>query len=184
MTARAPLLVIAHPQEARAFSDIPHLVTGIGKVSAAITLTRTLEQAEPGAINAVVVLGTAGLLNNDKDINTVYQVTSAVQHDFSLGSATLSTAANVIVPDTAMIATGDVFLKDDAQRRLLREKGADLVDMETWVYAEVCRRFDLPIQVFKVPSDYADSSTTDEEWDAIVLQRSHELRAFYEKHIR
>ena len=36
----------------------------------------------------------------------------------------------------------------------------------------------MPLQVFKAPSDFADSSTTDEEWDTVVFTKSDQLFAF------
>ena len=37
------------------------------------------------------------------------------------------------------------------------------------------------LQVFKVPSDFADSSTTQDEWDQIVFHKSEQLRAFWDE---
>lgn len=182
------LLVFAHRDEATAFADIAHLVTGVGKVNAAVSLAAALadRDRDPAAANIerVVVLGTAGVVGEGQDrldLNTVYQITGAVQHDFSLPSPELRPAGAVILPDhTTTIATGDVFVKDDAQRAHIHGLGAALVDMETYSFATVCERFDVPLQVFKIPSDFADSSTTDEEWDTIVFRKSEQLREFWD----
>jgi adenosylhomocysteine nucleosidase len=191
MTNNTTLLVFAHRDEASAFADVTHLVTGVGKVNAAVSLAAVLSersrQTNAEAIERVVVLGTAGVVGEGPDrldLDTVYQVTVAVQHDFSLPSRELQPAGAVILPEhTTTIATGDVFVKDDAQRAHIRGLGAALVDMESYAFASVCERFDVPLQVFKVPSDFADSSTTDEEWDTIVFRKSEQLREFWESRL-
>lgn len=183
MTGRGTLLVFAHRDEAAAFSDVPHLVTGVGKVNAATELSAALADGEP---DRVVVLGTAGLIVDDgPTLDTVCQITAAVQHDFSLPSPTLEFAGPLILPpeERAVVATGDVFVKNDAQRLGAARLGATLVDMECYAYARVCERFGVPAQVFKVPSDFADSSTTEEEWDEIVFHKSGQLRRFCEQRL-
>jgi adenosylhomocysteine nucleosidase len=175
-------LVFAHRDEAAAFADVPHLVTGVGKVNAAVSLAQALAA---GDVSRVVVLGTAGVVGDGDgrlDLDTVYQVTGVVQHDFSLPSPELRPTGEVLLPQrTATIATGDVFVKDDGQRTHIHGLGAGLVDMEAYAYAAVCERFEVPLQLFKIPSDFADSATTDEEWDTIVFRKSEQLRAFWER---
>ena len=215
------LLVFAHRDEAEAFSDVPHLVTGVGKVNAAGALAQALgigsdaaarsaalpelaavgvdyarsssdgprqSLAETSGISRVVVLGTAGVLVDGPEapqLNTVYQVTAAQQHDYSLPSPLLRLSGPVVLPEerTAKIATGDVFVNDDAQRAALASSGAQLVDMETYAFASVCIRFGVPLQVFKVPSDFADSATTDAEWDEIAVRKSEQLRHFWDEEV-
>lgn len=181
MPSSQTLLVFAHRDEATAFADVPHLVTGVGKVNAATSLAAALA---PGDVARVVVLGTAGIVGDGDarlDLDTVYQVTGVVQHDFSLPSPELRPAGEVELPErTVTIATGDVFVQDDAQRAHIQSLGAGLVDMEAYAYAAICERFDVPLQLFKIPSDFADSATTDEEWDTIVFRKSEQLREFWE----
>lgn len=183
MTDRT-LLVFAHGDEASAFGDVPHLVTGVGKVNAAASLAAALRE---GAVDRVIVLGTAGVVGEGADrlsLDTVYQVTGLVQHDFSLPSPLLEPSGEVLLAETATMATGDQFVKDDAQRAHIAGLGAQLVDMEGYAYAALCERFGVALQLFKIPSDFADSSTTDEEWDEIVFAKSRQLRAFWEDRLR
>ena len=179
MSERHPLLVFAHADEASAFEGVPHLVTGVGKVNAAVSLAAALRE---GSIERVIVLGTAGVVGEGADrlsLDTVYQVTGLVQHDFSLPSPTVVPAGEVLLAETATMATGDQFVKDDAQRSHIAGLGAQLVDMEGYAYASLCARLGVSLQIFKIPSDFADSSTTDEEWDEIVFAKSRQLRAFW-----
>ncbi|WP_341783121.1 purine-nucleoside phosphorylase [Leucobacter weissii] len=176
------LLVFAHGDEAAAFvsAGVPHLLTGVGKVNAALELTRGVLDGSPP--DRVVVLGTAGAVSDDARLDTVYQISAGVQHDFSLPSPRLE-LADPIIDETAVIATGDVFVQDDAQRAVLAALGATLVDMETYAYASVCARLGIPLQVFKTPSDFADSSTTQDEWDGIAGAKSRQLFAFVEERL-
>lgn len=179
------LLVFAHADEAEAFAEagVPHLVTGIGKINATLALTEALLTAVHGDIERVVVLGTAGALSDDAKLDTVYQIEAALQHDFSLSSPTIVPGGEILAPNLATIATGDVFVQSDAQRAALAELGATLVDMESYAYAVVCARFGVPLQIFKVPSDFADSSTTMDEWDGVVVSKSHQLFEFAQQYL-
>lgn len=187
--AEKTLLVFAHADEASAFGDVSHLVTGVGKINAAVSLSAALaagagssEPSEP--VERVVVLGTAGVVGEGShrlDLDTVYQVTRVLQHDFSLPSPPIDLEGETILPPaqhTAM-ATGDQFVKSDEDRERIASLGAALVDMEGYAYASVCARAGVPLQIFKVPSDFADSTTTDAEWDEIVFRKSEQLRDFW-----
>lgn len=183
MTGRT-LLVFAHADEAEAFTDagVPHLVTGVGKINATLALSEAILSARAAggadAPERIVVLGTAGAIGDEARLDTVYQVTEVVQHDFSLPSPSIAPAGEVVVPDTAVIATGDVFVQDDVQRHAISALGATLVDMESYAYAVVCERLGVPLQLFKAPSDFADSSTTQDEWDGVVVSKSRQLLDF------
>lgn len=182
MAETGTLLVFAHGDEATAFADVDHLVTGVGKVNAATALAAALAS---GSVKRVVVLGTAGVVGDGAarlDLDTVYQVTGLMQHDFSLPSRTLHPAGDTVLPKSqqTQMATGDQFVKSDEQRSQIAALGASLVDMEGYAFAAVCERFEVPLQIFKVPSDFADSSTTDEEWDTIVFRKSERLRVFWD----
>lgn len=179
--AEKTLLVFAHSDEATAFAraGVPHLLSGVGKLNAALSLSDAILAVGLRELERVVVLGTAGVVGEGPSLDEVYQISAAVQHDFSLPSPRLEPAGEILA-ETAVIATGDVFVKDDAQRRLIAELGASLVDMETYAYASVCAKLGVPLQVFKAPSDFADSSTTDEEWDTVVFTKSDQLFAFAE----
>lgn len=177
------LLVFAHADEAECFIEagVPHLVTGVGKINATHSLTEAIVAAGSGSIDRVVVLGTAGAISDEARLDTVYQIDGVVQHDYSLPSPRITPAGEVVAPSTAVIATGDVFVQDDNQRASISALGATLVDMESYAYAVVCERLGVPLQLFKVPSDFADSSTTQDEWDGVVMTKSRQLFDFVAK---
>ncbi|MGO4296193.1 phosphorylase family protein [Glutamicibacter sp. MCAF14] len=185
MSDQKSLLVFAHADEAVAFADVEHLISGVGKVNASVALAGALAS---GDIKNVVVLGTAGVVGHaDEDrpsLDTIYQITKLIQHDFPLPSADVDPTGEVLLPDNKVtMATGDVFVSDDEQRIHIKSLGASLVDMEGYAYGSICQRFNVPLQIFKIPSDYADDSASIDEWDEIAKQKSVQLREFYDKHL-
>lgn len=185
MSEQNTLLVFAHGDEAAAFEDVPHIITGVGKVNAAVSLASALAG---GGVDRVVVLGTAGVVGDDEgrlSLDVVYQVTELLQHDFSLPSPPITLGGEVLLGEAEQttMATGDQFVKSDEQRDYIAGLGAKLVDMEGYAYASLCEKFGVPLQIFKVPSDFADSSTTMQEWDDIVVAKSHQLRAFWDERL-
>lgn len=212
------LLVFAHADEASAFDDIAHVVTGVGKVHAATELAHELANA---GWAGVTVLGTAGIVGSVStahaeaagngaagteatdlevtdpepassaavlplDLDTVYQIDAVLQHNFALPSPTLRPMGELICDPAhrASIATGDVFVASDIERARIAALGASLVDMESYAYAAVCDRFNIPLQIFKVPSDFADDATTATDWDEIVALKSRQLRAFWDERLQ
>jgi adenosylhomocysteine nucleosidase len=175
------LLVVAHRDELSGFPDrIPGfdiLLTGPGKLPAAYELTRALDGA---AYDEVVVVGTAGAVGGALGPG-VYEIAAAVQHDvFDLAGVRgrhLSMPERVETGATGVtIATGDVFVDDAEAVALIRSLGAELVDMETYVYIWVAQRFGVPIRVLKAVSDDAqDGATTG--WDDAVAACSAALYA-------
>ncbi|UXN31579.1 purine-nucleoside phosphorylase [Glutamicibacter sp. M10] len=185
MSDQKSLLVFAHQDEAVAFADVEHLISGVGKVNASVALAGALAD---GNIKNVIVLGTAGVVGHAGEdrpsLETIYQVTKLIQHDFPLPSADVDPTGEILLPDfQAVMATGDVFVSNDEQRVHIKELGASLVDMEGYAYASICQRFDIPLQIFKIPSDYADDSASIDEWDEIAKQKSVALREFYDKNL-
>lgn len=182
------LLVFAHADEAIAFTreGLPCLITGVGKINATLELTRALLTADE-PVTRVVVLGTAGGITENAQLDTVYRITAAVQHDFSLTSPRIDLPAvgdeAAAVTDIAMIATGDVFVQSDEQRMQLSALGASLVDMEVYAYATVCAQLGVALEVYKTPSDFADSATTMQTWDDIVHAKSEQLLEFARQHL-
>ncbi|WP_334123964.1 MULTISPECIES: phosphorylase family protein [Glutamicibacter] len=184
MSEQKSLLVFAHSDEAVAFADVDHLISGVGKVNASVALAGAIAD---GNIKNVIVLGTAGVVGHAGEdrpsLDTIYQVTKLIQHDFPLPSATVETTGDIVLETQATMATGDVFVSDEKQRNHVKELGASLVDMEGYAYASICQRFNVPLQIFKIPSDYADDSISIDAWDDIAKQKSVQLREFFDKHL-
>jgi adenosylhomocysteine nucleosidase len=152
-----PLLVLAVAEEAAHLdARLPVLLTGMGKVNAATAVASVL--ARGPRPTAVVNLGTAGALKPGFG-GLTHEVSSVIQHD--LDSAVLASLTGVtygapigLTGRGPVLATGDVFVADEAARARLAEE-ADLVDMECYAIAQAVRQTGLPVRLVKHVSDDA-----------------------------
>ncbi|WP_309053794.1 nucleosidase [Streptomyces sp.] len=158
MAADRPLLVLAVKEEAQYLdTDLPVLLTGMGKVNAATALATVL--ARGPRPSGVVNLGTAGALR--PGWTGTHVVGTVVQHD--LDGATLAALTDggtygppLTLPDggDVVLATGDLFVSDEAARARLAEL-APLVDMEGYALAVAAERAGVPLRIVKHVSDAA-----------------------------
>ncbi len=174
------LLVAALPEEITAFdqTDLPGfrvLVTGLGKLQAAVGLSEALRD---DVFEEIVVVGTAGRLEPDAE-GTVHEVAAAIQHDVAdldgVIGRHISLPERVGADTGVLIATGDRFIDDADTAAHIRALGATLVDMETYAYFWVAERHGVPIRVFKAVSDRAQDGAT-QLWDEVVATCSGWLR--------
>lgn len=150
------MLVVALEEEATHLhvGDLPVLVTGIGKVNAAVAVALTLAEATP---SRVVNLGTAGALSDD--LAGTYVIGTVVQHDLDDDALFDLTGLRFGEPlrltdDGPTLATGDVFVADTSTREALARR-ADLVDMEGYAVARAALAAGVPVTVVKQVSDRA-----------------------------
>ncbi len=152
-----PLLVLAVAEEAAHLNtDLPVLLTGMGKVNAATALATVL--ARGPRPTGVVNLGTAGALKPGFG-GVTHEVSSVIQHD--LDTAMLASLTGVtygapigLTGRGPVLATGDLFVSEEAARARLAEL-ADLVDMEGYAVAQAVRQVGLPVRLVKHVSDDA-----------------------------
>lgn len=174
------LLVAALESELVAFPEtlagFERLVTGPGKVKAAFGLTRALDAGE---YEEILVVGTAGAVQ--KGTRGVFEVAAAVQHDVTdldgIVGQHVSLPARVSTGRPGVvIATGDSFVDDAEAVAGIRMLGADLIDMESFVYIWVAQQFGVPLRMLRAVSDDAqDGATT--TWDETVAACSAQLFA-------
>ncbi|KQX46190.1 nucleoside phosphorylase [Streptomyces sp. Root66D1] len=152
-----PLLVLAVKEEAQYLdTDLPVLLTGMGKVNAATALATVL--ARGPRPSGIVNLGTAGALR--AGWTGTHVVGTVVQHDLDgelLATLTGETyGAPLTLPDggDVVLATGDAFISDEAARLRLAER-APLVDMEGYALAAAAGLAGVPLRIVKHVSDEA-----------------------------
>ncbi|MFE0702363.1 nucleosidase [Streptomyces sp. NPDC058872] len=157
ITAGRPLLVLAVKEEAQFLdTDLPVLLTGMGKVNAATALATALGRGPRPS--GVVNLGTAGALRSGW--TGTHVVGTVVQHDLDgelLATLTGETyGAPLVLPDggDVVLATGDAFISDEAARARLAER-APLVDMEGYALATAAELAGVPLRIVKHVSDEA-----------------------------
>lgn len=190
-----PLLVVALQEEAAALNDgdsagalddaLPVLVTGPGKVHAAVATAATLAATRPAS---VINLGTAGALRDG--LAGVYEIHTVIQHDFD-GAAIHAVVGRVYgdpIPlrsaATAgpVLATGDRFIADTATRSALA-RDAHLVDMEGYAVAWAARNAGVPVRLIKLVSDDAGEGAG-RTWAQTVGGHSATLAGWVRENLR
>lgn len=165
------------------------LVTGIGTLPAAITLTEELcvRRAEGRLPERIINIGTCGALREEIP-NGVYEIDHVHKHDFNVemtSDIAFDALPREITPDTTglfptgQLATGDTFVEDAATRDRIAQV-AGLVDMEGYALAAVAHRFGVPITLLKQISDRADEETAP-EWADAVAGSAEELAGAVER---
>lgn len=138
-------------------------VSWIGKVSAAMMLTKVLEQY---TIDAIINIGLAGSLSSHLEFGDVVVVTHTVEHDGVIegdneAQARLYPLFDLITVEhpelkRGILVTGDQFVASGTMRESLQAKGGQLVDMEWAALAKVAHHYQKPLIALKVISDNAD----------------------------
>ncbi|BFV56891.1 nucleosidase [Kitasatospora sp. CMC57] len=185
ITPDRPLLVVAVEEEAAHLgASLPVLLTGMGKVNAAVALATVLARGERPA--EVLNLGTAGALR--AGWAGTHEVARVLQHDLdtpvlrALTGRTFGAPIELDVAGGPVLATGDLFVSDPAARDRLAEQ-ADLVDMEGYAVATVAQRAGVPFRLVKHVSDEAGAGA-DRAWRESVDSCAKELAAWVRDHLR
>lgn len=171
-----PLIVVALPEEAaHLHTDLPVLITGAGKVNAAIGVTRALATA-PAPPSEIINLGTAGALR--PGLSGTHQIGLVLQHDLDSPALKSLTGKSFGEPlhlaDRGLtLATGDVFVADPVLQQALA-RHADLVDMEGYAVAAAAAAFGVPVRIVKHVSDMADGEAV-RSWTSTVDECSRAL---------
>lgn len=175
----APLLVFAMEQESQdVFKGYDVLYTGIGKVNAAYALTLRLARLKPGI---VINMGTAGSRKHKG--GSVVNCTSFVQRDmdvtklgferwqtpFSSDPVRLDYGRSINGLIKGVCGTGDNFDASESAGHF------DVVDMEAYALALVCRRENIPFLCLKYVSDGANDDA-DTDWNATLHRAAEALK--------
>ena len=165
------LFVFALESEAaKEFTDCNTLITGIGKVSAAYALTKSIAQHKPAMI---INLGSAG--SNTFSKGTIVCCTQFIQRDMDvrgLGFQLYETPLSGIDPvlqyglqieglPQGICGTGDSFdMNHDVT-------AYTVVEMEAYPLALIAQKENIPFLCLKYISDGADGSAAD-DWNELV----------------
>jgi adenosylhomocysteine nucleosidase len=183
ISADLPLLVVALEEEATHLhvSELPVLVTGVGKVNAAIAVTSILADHSP---TRVVNLGTAGALHDG--MAGTHVIGRVWQHDLDddaiFGLSGLHFGEPIGLADEGpRLVTGDQFISDEATRQRLAAS-ADLVDMEGYAIARAALSAGVPVTLVKEVSDRADE-TAGRSWRETVDDCAERLGTWVHAHL-
>jgi adenosylhomocysteine nucleosidase len=173
-----PLLVVALEEEADALDGaLPVLVTGPGKVHAAVAVTSALMSVRPAS---VINIGTVGALHDG--LHGVHEIRTVIQHDFDAaalrGLVNRDYAQPIHLDRTTdgarmVLATGDRFVADRVLRDAL-SRDAHLVDMEGYAVAWAARAAGVPVRLIKLVSDDAGDGAA-RTWADTVGEHSRTL---------
>ncbi|WP_326821608.1 nucleosidase [Streptosporangium sp. NBC_01756] len=184
ITADRPLLVLAVKEEAQFLdTDLPVLLTGMGKVNAAVALATALAHGPRPA--HIVNLGTAGALR--PGWTGTHVVGAVIQHDLdtdllrTLTGEAYGAALTLDVEDGPVLATGDAFIANEAAREHLAIQ-AHLVDMEGYALATAAARAGVPLRIVKHVSDDAGEGAA-KSWRESVADCAQALAAWATRHL-
>lgn len=166
--AKPILVLVALEQELPIELPAPYIkiITGLGKVNAAIITTEAIIEHQPSKI---INYGTAGTLNPVEFNSGLYRVSCVMQRDmdctpigFDIGKTPYDDEHVVINLgcEGPSLSSGDNFVTSEPQ--LL----SDLVDMEAYAIVKSCRRYNIPVEIYKYVSDNADDNAGD-DWNNI-----------------
>jgi|TARA_B100001250_G_scaffold237396_1_gene203993 adenosylhomocysteine nucleosidase len=152
------IFVAALKEETPELSKFHH--TGVGKINAAIKLIELIHLYEP---TQVINYGTAGSVK--REISGLIECTTFIQHDmdarglldFKLGETPFDPISKITLSNEGYIcATGDRFVKNKL------EMDCDIVDMEAYALAKICKIKNIDFKCFKYISDYANEQSSND----------------------
>ena len=150
-------LIIALPEESEGIEGYSIYLSGCGKVNATIA---TMEAIDAGA-KKIINYGTAGAVGN---ISGLVEVTGYVDRDmdvrplgFRLGQTPFEEGIR-IGRRGLVVGSGDSFAVGKP------EIECDIVDMEAYAIARVCKKYDVEFRCFKYISDKADENAAS-DWN-------------------
>ena len=174
-----PLFVFALEAEAgKEFSDVPMLFTGVGKINAAYHLTKRLSQER---FDIVINLGTAG--STEFNRGTVVCCHQFIQRDMdarALGFKKFETPFSSQDPvleygialeslPLGICGSGDQFEMEHLNHEY------NVIEMEAFALAMICKEEQIPFLCLKYISDGADGNAV-EDWQQEVKKAAKALK--------
>ena len=154
------ILLVAIKEEAPTLYDRSNLfLTGVGKVNASHAATKAILQYEnaTGKLPDVVInYGTAGSIS---DVKGLVECSGFLERDMDCTSLNFpkyetpfEDGENIIGETGILCGTGDSFVTD--KNKLVEDM--QIVDMEAYAIAKVCKKLNVPFRSFKYISDEAN----------------------------
>lgn len=166
--------------------EIQYLYTGVGKTKSACMLTKNICSSLP---DFVLNVGTAGTQKHK--VGDVFVSTAFIDRDYEamnlpgltheingmdlLGNALSLKQWVKQYPKTGICSTGDSFITQ-AERI-----NGDVIDMEAYAQAYVCREFKIPFLSVKYITDIIGQNSV-EQWQDKLPDACLELTRWFEQH--
>ena len=181
------LLVYAIPEEKIEVNipnaEVIYVETGMGKVSAAMRTMRAICEYHP---DMVINIGSAGTLNHkvgdvfvcnhfiDRDLRKV--TLDGVVSEIEFGNDAIKRIFSERELVYGTCNTGDSFITEG------NDIEGDVIDMESFAEADVCREMGVPFFAVKYVTDVVGQNSS-EEWFAKLADARHGLTAFLNKNV-
>ena len=151
-------------------------ISGIGKVSAALTTQLLIDKYSP---KFIFNFGTCGGMNRSVEILKYYAVSKCCQFDFDLRELDgvplgyIQEYNTVFFPthisgleflNTSILASADRFTNDENDIKSINDMGCSLRDMEGGAIAQVCKSNNVPLVMIKGITDVYGSGTAQEQF--------------------
>ena len=150
------LFVAALKEETPGLNFFQHI--GVGKINATYNLNKLIHRFKP---TEIINYGTAGAIK--KDISGLVECTKFYQRDMDargilnlkLGETPFDNINEIINSDEGLsCGSGDSFVTKKIEMNI------DVVDMEAYAIAKVCKLENIKFRCFKFISDNADENAT------------------------
>ncbi len=150
------LFVAALKEETPGLNFFQHI--GVGKINATYNLNKLIHRFKP---TEIINYGTAGAIK--KDISGLVECTKFYQRDMDargilnlkLGETPFDNINEIIHSDEGLsCGSGDSFVTKKIEMNI------DVVDMEAYAIAKVCKLENIKFRCFKFISDKADENAT------------------------
>ena len=175
-----PLLVFALEVEAgTAFDDFQKVFTGVGKINAAYHLFKGIQKFNP---DIVINLGTSGstLFNRgevvccnqfiQRDMDVMALGFQKFETPFSNGEVVLNYGLEIDNLPKGICGSGDQFEMEHNNHEY------NVIEMEAYALAKVCKEENLPFLCLKYISDGADGNAV-EDWQTEVKKAATALKS-------
>jgi len=181
------LLVYAIPEEKVEINipnaEVIYVETGIGKVNAAMRTMRAICEYHP---DMVINFGTAGTINHkvgdifvcnhfiDRDLRKVTLNGVVSEIEFGRDAINRVFTGHQLMYGTCN--TGDSFITQGADIE------GDVIDMESYAEADVCREMGVPFISVKYVTDVVGQNSS-EEWYAKIADARKGLTEFFDNNV-
>ena len=161
--------LIAVMDEAYGLEDHTKIITGVGKINATFAAC----VAANTGVKKIFNFGTAGVVRDKSLIGKLVRVQHIVQRDMMAMPLELrgvtpyetgACASTISIPKInsgITLGTGDSFV--NGHDEWFGTESVDIVDMEAYAIAKVCKRLNIEFECYKYVSDFADESA-DVDW--------------------
>ena len=155
-------------------ADMILLHTGVGKVNAAWRTAQGLAHYTP---DLVINFGTAGAVR--RDLSGLIEVGIALQRDMDVRPLGVPLGHTPFEEDSHQIQFGSSAIScgtGDSFAATAPELACDLVDMELYAIAKICRAANVPLKAYKYVSDQADGAAP-QDWRAALSDAASAFQA-------